>query len=169
MLHEVLSRRFKRMTADKPEPDIKETWGILPDLVLIDGGKGQLHTAHTAMKETGAGALAIASLAKENEEIFIPGRSNPIVLPRNSPGLQLIQRVRDESHRFAVAYFTKVHKKRTFTSSLDNIPGIGPKRKHALIKQFGTVKCIKEASVEGLLTVKGMTPELVEKLKEHLG
>ena len=152
MLHEVLGRRFKRMTADKPEPDSKETWGILPDLVLIDGGKGQLNAAHAAMKEAGAGTLPIASLAKENEEIFIPGRSNPIILPRNSPALQLIQRVRDESHRFAVAYFTKVHKKRTFTSSLDNIPGIGPKRKRALIKQFGTVKGIKEASTEDLLT-----------------
>ena len=169
MLHEVLSRRFKRMTAEKPEPDAKETWGILPDLVLIDGGKGQLNAAHTAMNEAGAGALAIASLAKENEEIYLPGCSNPIVLPRNSPGLQLIQRVRDESHRFAVAYFTKVHKKRTFTSSLDNIPGIGPKRKRALLKQFGTVKGIKEANNEGLLTVKGMTPELLERLKEHLG
>ena len=169
MLHEVLSRRFKRMTADKPEPDSKETWGILPDMVLIDGGKGQLNAAHAAMKEAGTGALAIASLAKENEEIFIPGRNAPIVLPRNSPGLQLIQRVRDESHRFAVAYFTKVHKKRTFTSSLDNIPGIGPKRKRALIKQFGTVKGIKEATKEALLIVKGMTPELVERLKEHLG
>ena len=169
MLHEVLGRRFKRMTADKPEPDSKETWGILPDLVLIDGGKGQLNAAHAAMKEAGAGTLPIASLAKENEEIFIPGRSNPIVLLRNSPGLQLIQRVRDESHRFAVAYFTKVHKKRTFTSSLDNIPGIGPKRKRALLKQFGTVKGIKEASTEVLMSVKGMTPELVERLKANLG
>ena len=169
MLHEVLSRRFKRMTADKSEQDTKETWGLLPDLVLIDGGKGQLHAAHTAMKEAGAGALSIASLAKENEEIFIPGRSSPIVLPRNSPALQLIQRVRDESHRFAVAYFTKVHKKKTFTSLLDNIPGIGPKRKRTLLKQFGTVKGIKEASTEALLTVKGMTPELVERLKGNLG
>ena len=169
MLHEVLSRRFKRMTADKPELDSKETWGILPDLVLIDGGKGQLNAAHAAMKESGAGTLPIASLAKENEEIFIPGCNSPVVLPRNSPALQLIQRVRDESHRFAVAYFTKVHKKRTFTSSLDNIPGIGPKRKRALIKQFGTVKGIKEASSEVLASVKGMTPELVERLKANLG
>ena len=76
--------------ANQPEPDTKETWAILPDLVLIDGGKGQLHAAQTAMKEAGAGALPIASLAKENEEVFIPGRSTPIVLPRNSPGLQLV-------------------------------------------------------------------------------
>jgi excinuclease ABC subunit C len=77
--------------------------------------------------------------------------------------------MRDEAHRFAVTYFTKVHKKKTFTSLLDNIPGIGPKRKHALLKQFGTAKGIKEASPEALQTVPGMTPELIEKLKEHLG
>ncbi len=168
MLHEVLGRRFKRMAANQPEPDTKETWSILPDLVLIDGGKGQLHAAQTAMQEVGAGALPIASLAKENEEVFIPGRSASIVLPRNSPGLQLLQRMRDEAHRFAVSYFTKVHKKKTFTSSLDNIPGIGPKRKHALLKQFGTVKGIKDASAEALLTVPGMTADLIERLKEHL-
>jgi excinuclease ABC subunit C len=169
MLQEVLGRRFKRMAVSQPEPDNKETWGILPDLVLIDGGKGQLHAAQTAMQEAGAGGLALAGLAKENEEIFIPGRSAPIVLPRNSPGLQLLQRLRDEAHRFAVTYFTKVHKKKTFTSSLDNIPGIGPKRKRALIKQFGTVRGIKEASAEALATVPGMTPELIDRLKEHLG
>ena len=153
----------------KTEADTKETWGIIPDLVLIDGGKGQLHAAHAAMKTAGVDALPLASLAKENEEIFITGRSNPIVLPRNASGLQLLQRVRDESHRFAVAYFTKVHKKKTFTSSLDNIPGIGPKRRRALLKQFGTVKGIKEASAEALTTVPGMTPELVDRLKERLG
>jgi len=169
MLHEVLGRRFKRMAGNQTESDNQETWAILPDLVLIDGGKGQLHAAQTAMQEVGAGALPIASLAKENEEVFIPGHSAPLVLPRNSPGLQLLQRMRDEAHRFAVSYFTKVHKKKTFTSSLDNIPGIGPKRKHALLKQFGTVKGIKEASAEALLTVPGLTPDLIEKLKEHLG
>jgi excinuclease ABC subunit C len=169
MLHEVLGRRFKRMAGNIPKSDNKETWRILPDLVLIDGGKGQLHAAQTAMQEVGAGGLPIASLAKENEEVFIPGRGTAIVLPRNSPGLQLLQRTRDEAHRFAVSYFTKVHKKKTFTSLLDNIPGIGPKRKHALLKQFGTVKGIKEASTEALLTVPGMTPDLIERLKEHLG
>jgi excinuclease ABC subunit C len=169
MLQEVLRRRFKRMSFNENNTDEKETWGILPDLVLIDGGKGQLHAARTAMNEAGAGALSIASLAKENEEIFIPGRSSAIILPRNSPGLQLIQRVRDEAHRFAVTYFTKVHKKKTFSSSLDNIPGIGLKRKRALLKQFGTVKGIKEATVEELAAVKGMTPDLVEKLKANLG
>jgi excinuclease ABC subunit C len=169
MLQEVLRRRFKRIALNKTDMDTTESWGILPDLVLIDGGKGQLNMAQSAMKEVGAGAISIASLAKENEEIFIPNHKTAIVLPRNSPGLQLLQRVRDEAHRFAVAYFTKVHKKKTFISSLDNIPSIGPKRKRALLKQFGTVKGIRDASLDDLMTIKGMTHSLAERLKEHLG
>ena len=168
MLQEVLRRRFKRIALGKTDTDTTESWGIMPDLVLIDGGKGQLNAAKTALKEIGADTISIASLAKENEEIFIPNRKTSIILPRNSPGLQLLQRVRDEAHRFAVAYFTKVHKKKTFTSSLDSIPGIGPKRKRALLKQFGTVKGIRDASLEELAAVKGMTQDLAERLKEHL-
>lgn len=166
MLQEVLSRRFKHVVSDKPAG---ETWGILPDLVLIDGGKGQLNIAASAMKEAGADKILVASLAKENEEIFVPGRKSAIVLPRNSPGLQLLQHLRDEAHRFAVAYFTKVHRKKTFTSSLDGINGIGPRRKRALLKQFGTTRAIRDASLEDLKAVKGITPALAERLKEQLG
>jgi excinuclease ABC subunit C len=169
MLQEILRRRFKRVAIGKTDIDTSESWGILPDLVLIDGGKGQLNMAQSAMKEAGVDSISIASLAKENEEVFIPGRKASIVLPRNSPALQLLQRVRDEAHRFAVTYFTKVHKKKTFTSSLDNIPGIGPKRKHALLKQFGTVKGIRDASLNELATVNGITQNLAERLKEQLG
>ncbi|MCX6003160.1 MAG: excinuclease ABC subunit UvrC [Chloroflexi bacterium] len=169
MLQEVLRRRFKRVAFDKTDAATKENWGILPDLVIIDGGKGQLNMARSVMKEVGASIIPIASLAKKKEEIFIPNRKTAIVLPRNSPGLQLLQRLRDEAHRFAVAYYTKVHKKKTFTSSLDGISGIGPKCKHALLKQFGSVKAIKDASLGDLTTVKGMTPNLAERLKEHLG
>ncbi len=169
MLQEVLRRRFKRIALNKNNTGTAESWGILPDLVLIDGGKGQLNMAQSAMKEVGAETIFTASLAKENEEIFIPSRKTAIVLPRNSPGLQLLQRLRDEAHRFAVSYFTKVHKKKTFTSSLDNIPGIGPKRKRALLKQFGTVKGIKDASLDELTAVNGITQNLAERLKENLG
>jgi excinuclease ABC subunit C len=167
MLQEVLKRRFKRFG----NTEIQTTegdWGILPDLVLIDGGKGQLNMVQKAMKEIGAETISLASLAKENEEVFIPGRKTPIILPRNSPGLQLLQRVRDEAHRFAVTYFTKVHKRQTFTSSLDKIPGIGPKRKRALLKQFGSVKGIKDASLSELTRVSGITHNLAERLKESL-
>lgn len=168
MLQEVLRRRFKRFSSEVTEA-AEESWALIPDLVLIDGGKGQLNAALIALKEIGADSIPLASLAKENEEVFIPGRKTSIILPRSSPGLQLLQRVRDEAHRFAVTYFTKVHKRQTFTSSLDKIPGIGPKRKRALLKQFGTVKGVREASILDLTSVRGITHNLAERLKEQLG
>jgi len=162
MLQEVLRRRFKRASA------ASDTWAILPDLVLIDGGKGQLNAAREATEEKGTGFVPIASLAKENEEIFIPQKAEPIILPRSSPGLQLLQRLRDEAHRFALGYHQRVHKRETFASVLDTIPGIGPKRKRALLRQFGSVTAIKEATVEELATAKGMTKSLAKKIKEYL-
>ena len=166
MLQEVLKRRFKHAApTGGASPD---AWQILPDLVLIDGGKGQLNAARAALEEIGASALPLASLAKENEEVFVPGRPESIVLPRNSPGLQLLQRVRDEAHRFAITYHTKVHRQKAFASSLDGVPGIGPTRKRALLRQFGTVAAIRIAPVEELTKVGGITPALAEKLKEQL-
>jgi len=162
MLREVLKRRFKRST------DAPNTWTILPDLVLIDGGKGQLNAALSAMSEAGVGFVPTASLAKENEEIFIPLSSQPIILPRSSQGLQLLQRLRDEAHRFALGYHQKIHKRETFASSLDTIPGIGPKRKRALLKQFGSVRAIRDAPIEELAATAGMSQSLAKKIKEHL-
>ena len=162
MLQEVLRRRFKRAGG------ASDTWAILPDLILIDGGRGQLNAARAAMQEIGAGSVPTASLAKENEEIFIPKKPEPIILPKSSPGLQLLQRLRDEAHRFALGYHQRVHKRETFASALDNIPGIGPKRKRALLRQFGSLKAIKEASVEELATARGMTQSLAKKIKEYL-
>ncbi len=164
MLQEVLKRRFKRSS----DTSASDTWAILPDLVLIDGGKGQLNTALSAMREMGVSSVPTASIAKENEEIFIPQRTKPIILPRQSPGLQLLQRLRDEAHRFALGYHQKIRKKETFASALDIIPGIGPKRKRALLKQFGSVRAIQEASVEDLAAARSMTESLAKKIKEHL-
>jgi len=161
MLHEVLKRRFKRSS------DAPDTWAI-PDLVLIDGGKGQLNAVLSAMSQAGASSVPTASLAKENEEIFIPLSSQPIILPRSSQGLQLLQRLRDEAHRFALGYHQKIHKRETFASSLDIIPGIGPKRKRALLKQFGSVRAIREAPIEELAATTGMSQSLAKKIKEHL-
>ncbi|MFC2020804.1 excinuclease ABC subunit UvrC [Chloroflexota bacterium] len=166
MLQEVLRRRFKRV--NQPDGETAGSWAMLPDLVLIDGGKGQLSSAFTAMEEAGAGSIPIASLAKENEEIFLPRQSEPIRLPVNSPGLQLLQRLRDEAHRFAIEYHRLVRRKDSFTSLLDSVPGIGPKRKRALIKQFGSVRAIREASVEELATTEGMTQSQAQKIKEYL-
>jgi len=162
MLGEVLKRRFKR------GDQASGSWAAMPDLVLIDGGKGQLNAARTAMKEMGADFIPAAGLAKENEEIFIPQKSKPIILPRSSPGLQLLQRLRDEAHRFALGYHQRVRRKQAFASALDTIPGIGPGRKRALLRQFGSVKAIREASVEELAGVKGMTPKLAQKIKESI-
>ena len=162
MLAEVLKRRFKRAEA------ASGSWAIKPDLVLIDGGKGQLNAALAAMKEMGAEAIPAAGLAKENEELFIPGRAKPIVLPPSSPGLQLLQRLRDEAHRFALGYHHKVRRRQSFTSALDGIPGIGAKRKKALLRYFGSVKVIKEANVVELTRVSGITKSLAQKIKEYL-
>ena len=168
MLQEVLRRRFKRYNLQNEVTSTPDSWAVLPDLVLIDGGKGQLSSALAAMKETGAASVPLASLAKEHEEIFIPGRSTSIRLPGSSPGLQMLQRLRDEAHRFAIGYHQKVRRKNTFTSLLDGVPGIGPKRKRALLRQLGSVQAIREASLEELTAVSGMTSSQAKKLKEYL-
>ena len=168
MLQEVLRRRFKRTASGDGDTATPDTWSVLPDLVLVDGGKGQLNAALAVMEEMGAGSVPAAGLAKENESIFVPGRKDGIVLPGSSPGLQLLQRLRDEAHRFALGYHLKVRRKRAFGSSLDAIPGIGPSRKRALLKQFGSVRAIREATVEELATSRGMSPALAKKVKELL-
>jgi excinuclease ABC subunit C len=165
MLQEVLRRRFKHVDV---EASLSDTWAIVPDLVLIDGGKGQLNAAISAMGELGVTSVPVASLAKENEEIYVPKRFKPIVLPRSSPGLRLLQRLRDEAHRFALGYYHKVHRRESFASAFDGIPGIGPKRKRALLKKFGSVRAIREASLEEMAAASGMTEKIARKVKESL-
>jgi excinuclease ABC subunit C len=113
-------------------------------------------------------AIPIVSLAKESEEIFSPGRVKPIILPASSPGLQLLQRVRDEAHRFALGYHYKLRKRQAFTSVLDSVPGIGPRRKIALLKHFGSIDRIKDASLEALTEIPGITIKLARKIKEYI-
>jgi excinuclease ABC subunit C len=166
MMQEVIGRRFGRYKNSAQESE--ETWRILPDLILIDGGKGQLSSVMEALTETGIESLTVIGLAKENEEIFIPGVTEPIILPKSSPALQLLQRVRDEAHRFAVGYHHNLHKKKTFVSVLDGVPGIGPARKKALLKKFGSVAEIKKASVEELCAVNGINPSLAQNIKDYV-
>ena len=165
MLEEVLRRRFKRLGEEKSVPD---TWAIVPDLVLIDGGKGQLNAALSALGELGVTSVPVASLAKENEEIYVPQKAKPIVLPRRSPGLKLLQRLRDEAHRFALGYYHNVHRRESFTSAFDSLTGIGPKRRRALLKKFGSVQAVREASVEEMAATNGMTEKLARTVKESL-
>ena len=149
------------------DAQLQHDWA-LPDLIIIDGGKGQLSAAMEVLQELQID-IPTVGLAKENEEIFIPGSPDPIILPRSSQGLYMVQRIRDEAHRFGITYHRKLRSDRTFKSVLDEIPGIGPKRKQALMKHFGSVRAMGAASVEDLAALDGMTRDAAEKVKEYIG
>ncbi|HEX6668105.1 MAG TPA: excinuclease ABC subunit UvrC [Gemmatimonadales bacterium] len=140
----------------------------VPELFLIDGGKGQLNAAVDAAERLGFGGLQFASLAKREEEVFLPGRSEPLRLSRRSPSLRLLQRIRDEAHRFGLAYNRKRRTQRTITSELLNIPGVGPRRRRLLLERFGSLAGVKSASVSELATVPGFSTRLAERVLEHL-
>lgn len=161
MMQEVLRRRFKRVKAEDAT-----SWAVIPDLALIDGGRGHLTSAQEVMQELEIDSIPLAALAKENEEVFLPGAAGSLILPRDSQALYLLQRIRDEAHRFAFSYHLHVRKKAALTSAW-SVPGIGPKRRRDLLKKFGSVRGIKEASVEELMEVAGMTRQLAQKVKEN--
>lgn len=166
MMAEVIGRRFRRAAETDEEKEGK--WTRLPDLVIVDGGKGQLNAAVGALKDVGMTEVPIASLAKEQEELFLPGNPVSILLPRDSQALFLVQRIRDEAHRFAVTFHRSRRGKAAIASKLDEIPGVGPKRKKALIRTFGSVKGIREASADELAAVDGINLQLAETIKAHL-
>ncbi|MDI6857025.1 MAG: excinuclease ABC subunit UvrC [Dehalococcoidia bacterium] len=169
MMAEVLRRRFRRAgeAAERPEQDEKG-WGVLPDLVIIDGGRAQLNAAFEVLRESGVPEIPAAGLAKQEEELYVKDLAEPIVLPRTSQALYLLQRVRDEAHRFAVTYHRKVRQKAGTRSALDSIPGVGPKRRRALVRKFGSVKAIREASVDEIASTVGFTRSLAERVKASL-
>jgi excinuclease ABC subunit C len=136
----------------------------VPDLVIVDGGKGQVSAAHDAMRNLGVGQIPLAGLAKRFEELYVKDVSEPIVLPRTSQALYLVQRIRDEAHRFAITYHRKVRAKAGIRSALDAIPGVGPKRKKALLRKFGSLKAVREAGVEEIAATPGFTRSLAEKV-----
>ncbi|SET19634.1 excinuclease ABC subunit UvrC [Anaerobranca gottschalkii] len=139
----------------------------LPHLIIIDGGKGQLSAARKVMEETGFGHIKTIGLAKREEEIFLPNRSEGIILPRNSKGLYLLQRIRDEAHRFALTYHRKLRTKNTLTSELDKIPGIGATRKKILLQTFGSVEEISTKDVGEIAAVKGIPWKVAEEVYKH--
>jgi excinuclease ABC subunit C len=157
-------------------PDLAgDPWAQLPDLILVDGGRPQLNAAMAVLGELDVRVPAVG-IAKEDhgqisthEELYIVEQPEPLILPRGSQGLYLLQRIRDEAHRFAITYHRQVRSTRTFRSVLDEIPGIGPKRKKALMRHFGSARAIAAASVEDLAAVEGMTRDVAEKVKEHIG
>jgi excinuclease ABC subunit C len=180
-MQEVLRRRFKRAltgqlrqdgeegTWQESEDDSQVPWAYIPDLVIVDGGKGQLSAAVEVMNELELSEIPIVGLAKQQEEIFLKDRPDSVLLPRGSQALFLVQRVRDEAHRFAVTYHRKLRGKSGVRSQLDDVSGVGPARKRALIRQFGSVKGIRRASVDELAAVPGMTRKTAESLKQSLG
>ncbi|HEX6087161.1 MAG TPA: excinuclease ABC subunit UvrC [Thermoanaerobaculia bacterium] len=143
---EAVDRRYRRLLEDQKP---------LPDLILIDGGRGQLNAALAALNKLGVEEIPIAGLAKREEEIYVPDRDEPLRLDRHDPALQLLQMVRDETHRFAVSSHRRRRSKRTLRSELDDLPGIGEKRKRLLIERFGSVSAIKQASAQDLINVLG--------------
>ena len=156
MMEELLTRRLKMVDRD-PEPD----------LIVIDGGKGQLGMACGVLDKLNLTHIPIIGLAKEFEEIFIPNSSRPIIIPKNNQALHLLQQVRDESHRFAITYHRKLRSKNISASSLDNIAGIGKKRKINLLKEFETIDNIKNASVEELAKIEGMNLKTAENVYNY--
>jgi excinuclease ABC subunit C len=196
-LQEVLRRRFKRIAAPaaapappaspgehpgatvegqpaaagqpiQPNETPQEGWAARPGLLIVDGGKGQLSAAREVMEELGVGDVPTVGLAKEREELFLPGLDEPVLLPRTSQGLYLVQRIRDEAHRFALAYHQRLRKETSLKSALDEVTGIGPRRKSALLKRFGAVAGVRAASVDELMQTPGMTRPLAELIKELL-
>ncbi|HEV8638424.1 MAG TPA: excinuclease ABC subunit UvrC [Chloroflexota bacterium] len=167
-LQEVLRRRFGRASQPEAAESVDRGWTRLPDLVIIDGGKGQLNAALESMQKLGLERIPVVSLAKQNEEIFTPTSSEPVLLPRDSQALYLIQRIRDEAHRFALTYHRNVRGRRSVRSALDEIPGIGPKRKSALLKRFGSVRAIREASFDELVATPGVDAATATAIKEQL-
>ncbi|MFL5770436.1 MAG: excinuclease ABC subunit UvrC [Chloroflexota bacterium] len=164
---EVLRRRFRR-ARNGEEGNAEELRWAMPDLVIIDGGKGQVAAAKEALDELGLHDLPLAGLAKEREELFLPGRSEAVVLPPTSSALYLVQRLRDEAHRFAITYHRDLRSKRQTRSAFDDLPGVGPKRRRALLRVFGSAKRVREAPVEQIAAVPGIGPALAARIKESL-
>lgn len=159
MIAEVVRRRYGRLAEEGRE---------LPDLVLVDGGRGQVSAARKALDGLGLTSLPVAGLAKRNEELHILERPKPVVMKRSSPALKLVQRIRDEAHRFAVAYHRALRRKRVKQSVLDDVPGIGPKRKKKLLEAFGSVGKIRRVSVEKLSEKAGIDGKTATRLLSHL-
>ena len=190
-MREVLTRRFKKIAerrraeltqaqsaeatdipADVPAGETPagepSPWDEVPDLVIIDGGKGQLGAALDVMRNLGLRDVPVCGLAKQQEELFVADLADSIMLPRNSEALYLVQRIRDEAHRFAITYHRQLRGKSATQSVLDGVPGIGPKRKRALLKKFGSLKEIREASVDEIAATVGFTRRLAETVKRSI-
>jgi excinuclease ABC subunit C len=174
-MEEVLTRRFKRwrsaqeISSTEPGAKLDASFAFLPDLIIIDGGKGQLGRAVKVLEEFDlTDKVSVVGLAKREEEIFFPHKSESLMLPRHSQALYLVQRIRDEAHRFGITAHRKRRTKIGMASQLDSIPGIGPAKRKALLKHFGDVDKIRLATTDELTAVSGITESLAQSIKSHL-
>ncbi len=167
-MREVISRRFSRLAADPGSDGWNESFAAAPNLVVIDGGKGQLSAALAAMQELDLSRVAVISLAKRIEEVFVPGRSDPILLSDRSPGLQLLQRVRDEAHRFAITFHRQRRDAAAKESMFDQIEGVGPARRRALLRHFGSAERVLQATEEELQGVPGVPAKTARTIYAQL-
>jgi excinuclease ABC subunit C len=164
-MNEAVTRRFTRLASgDEDDPSFSQR----PGLVIIDGGKGQLSAARAALAGTGMDDVPVIGLAKKREEVFLPDRSDPVLLAEGSPGLLLLQQVRDEAHRFALRHH-RGRRGRGMTGSLfDALPGVGPARKKAILRHFGSPDRFLEATREELEAVPGLPPKVARQIHDHL-
>jgi excinuclease ABC subunit C len=165
---EVVSRRFARLAAGAAADDYDESFAATPNLVVVDGGKGQLSAALGAMQAFALPRVAVIALAKRVEEVFLPGRPDPVVLPEHSPGLQLLQRIRDEAHRFAVTFHRRRRDVSARESMFDQLAGVGPARRRALLRHFGSAERVLAASAEELEGVPGVPPKTARRIYAQL-
>jgi excinuclease ABC subunit C len=174
-ISEVLRRRFARLKVEAniaqpldPETGRPRKFAYPPQLVVVDGGAPQVNAAGLVLAEMGITDVAVCGLAKRLEEVWLPAEEFPLILPRQSEGLYLLQRVRDEAHRFAITYHRQKRSKRMIASSLDEVPGLGEVRRKALLKQFGSLKKLKAATVEQIVEVPGIGRRTAESILETL-
>ena len=164
---EVLRRRFRNAKSGDEGSAEERRWAM-PDLVIVDGGRSQVSAAKVVLDELGLHDLPMAGLAKEREELVLPDRAEPVLLPTTSQALYLVQRIRDEAHRFAITYHRKLRARASVRSAFDDLPGIGPRRRAILLRTFGSVKRIREAPVEQIAALPGIGPALAARIKEGL-
>src|SRR6266542_3677222 len=168
-MEEVLTRRFRRYLAEREEGARKgKRFSYPPNLLLVDGGKGQLNVAVRVLEELGLEDISVAALAKRFEEVYVPDRSEPVRVPRDSEALYLLQQVRDEAHRFAITYHRQLRQKKMTKSVLDEVPGLGPTRRSRLLKEFGSVKKLRERSLDELLALSWLPERVARSLYAQL-
>jgi excinuclease ABC subunit C len=172
-LREVLGRRLARLASERDEPAVdaegkRRKFAYPPNLIVVDGGRPQLAAALDAVRASASPDLPVVSLAKRMEEVYEPGSPDPLVIPRTSEALYLLQRVRDEAHRFAIGYHRKLRDRSMTRSVLDGIPGVGETRRRQLVRHFGSARKAAQASLEELEQVPGLGPRLAKVVYDHL-